>query len=105
MTKEKFDSIANSQLESCKRILIEKGNEYAPSEDRLEHFKRSASLMKTTPRMALFSFLVKHLISIADMCSSTENYTETKWNEKINDTINYLILLKAIIMEEKNEKH
>lgn len=104
MTNNEFNNVVYDQLKHCKDILIQKGGEYAQSEDRLDHFKHSAQFMRMSPKKALFSFLAKHLVSIADMCSSDKKFEFAKWNEKITDSINYLILLKAIIEEEEDEK-
>lgn len=104
MEKRDFDKLVDRQLHVCKDILTAKGGEYAPSADRLAHFKHSASLMRTTPQMALFAFMAKHLISLEEMCESNDDFTAERWEEKITDSINYLILLKAIVMEDKYEK-
>ena len=103
MNIKEFNNVIDDQLERCKYVLTRKGNEYAPFEDRLEHFKKSAVLMHTNPKKALFAFMTKHLISISDMCETETTLEE--WNEKITDSINYLLILKAIIMEECNEKY
>ena len=43
----------------------------------------------------------KHVVSIYDMCYSNLLHFELEqWDEKITDSINYLILLKALVKEE-----
>lgn len=104
-----FNKLVENQLEYCKKILINKGIEYAPNSkeenniDRLAHFKRTANFLGVNNKEALFAMLSKHLISISDMCKDDNKYSIEKWDEKITDSINYLILLKAIIMEDNNE--
>ena len=61
--------------------------------------------MKTTSRAALFGMLSKHLVSLSDMCMDEANHPIEKWDEKITDSINYLIILRAIIEEDANEKN
>lgn len=45
--------------------------------------------------------LAKHVISLFDMCAAGICVFPTEmWEEKITDSINYLVLLKAIIVED-----
>lgn len=55
--------------------------------------------MNCTPKQALLGMLSKHLISVSDMCVSG-SYSKQLWTEKITDSINYLLLLKAMVEEE-----
>ena len=48
--------------------------------------------------------LAKHIVSIYQMLHDASLYTDEKWDEKINDAINYLLLLKACIAEEEGEE-
>jgi hypothetical protein len=45
----------------------------------------------------------KHTISIFDMGRSKQDFPLEKWDEKITDHINYLILLRALIIEADDE--
>jgi hypothetical protein len=50
--------------------------------------------------------LSKHLISVYDMVDDLNNHIESPmevWKEKIGDSINYLILLEALLYERKEE--
>lgn len=111
MTQETFNEVVVRQMDLCTSLLMVKGTEYAPDvltdmrNDRLAHFKKAAALMNITSRAALFGMLVKHLVSISDMCMDEKRHPMEKWNEKITDSINYLFILRAIIEEEKNEKY
>jgi hypothetical protein len=122
-----FNAVVNTQLERCQSTLVKKGIEYAdvfdeddllvqPSgqlaldidalTDRLRAFKKAAVLMNTTPKAALFGMLSKHLVSVSDMCTDGQTYNIGLWNEKITDSMCYLILLRAIVEEELlNEKN
>lgn len=44
--------------------------------------------------------MAKHTVSIYDMARSEETFPLEKWDEKITDHINYLILLRAVVVEE-----
>lgn len=109
MTNEDFKKVVEDQLDYCKSLLVTKGKEYTPQneepcyafapDDRLKHFKKAGILMGISPKAALLGMLSKHLVSVSDMCMSGD-YTEEKWTEKITDSINYMLLLKALVMEE-----
>ncbi len=102
MTITQFETVAKNQLSACETFLTTKGKEYAlqPDIDRLDHFKVAAAITGGSPHAALWGMLAKHLVSLADMCKSEELFTLERWNEKITDSINYLVLLKAIAMED-----
>lgn len=102
MTNEAFNQIINNQLEWCMTTLDVKGDEYDSSTcDRLHSFKVAAELMGVTTKQALAGMMVKHTVSIYDMCNSGEEYAMETWVEKITDSINYLLLLRAML--EDNE--
>lgn len=100
MTSLDFKKVVDAQLDYCGALLGVKSEEYADDQDRLQHFKKAGTLMNCDPKTALFGMLLKHLISLADMCTSGKTYTEERWNEKITDSINYLLLLRGLIEEE-----
>lgn len=122
MNLKEFNIAVDAQIDMCKSLLVKKGDEYAPEfieqqdgqiafnieamTDRLHSFKKAASLMNTTPKAALFGMLTKHLVSVSDMCTDNKVYTQERWSEKLTDSINYLLILSAMVKEELNsEKH
>lgn len=106
MTNADFEIIVNEQLEMVQKLLITKGKEYSLTDDRLEVFRKAASLQGETVKQALCGMLAKHVISVYDMVMSDGNFTEYLWTEKITDSINYLLLLKAAVLEENaNANH
>ena len=104
MTNKEFERVVLDQLEFSKNLLIRKGEEYSLEEDRLIAFKKAARLQNETPKQSLCGMMTKHVISLYDMCESNEIFTEERWREKITDTINYLLLLRALVVEEKKER-
>lgn len=110
MIQKEFNDVIVRQTERCKSILITKGAEYAPkatknsNADRLAHFKKAAVVMNTTPRAALMGMLSKQLISISDMCTDDKDYPKEQWEEKITDSINYFLILRALVEEEQHEE-
>lgn len=116
MKHNDFIDSVNHTLGHCCDLLLIKSEEYTPDEDdRLAAFKQAAALERTTPERALFGMLAKHLISVQNMCDTKiRDYTKERWQEKITDSINYLLLLKGLVDEEfeadeykeaKHEKH
>jgi hypothetical protein len=100
MTTDRFNTIIDETIAKTKDVLVNKAMEYA-TEDRLHNFKVAAALEQCTPEQALFGFLAKHLVSLSDMCQNQSElgYPDYKWDEKIGDSINYLLLLRALVEE------
>ena len=61
--------------------------------------------MISSPKAALMGMLSKHLISISDMCTDERQYSREQWDEKITDSINYFLILRALVEEESNEEN
>lgn len=102
MNSEEFNAIVENRIRLIKETLLRKGEEYAPGKDRLANFKRAADLQYTSPKKALGSMVAKQIISLYDMLE-VSNSNPWLWNEKITDIINYMILLEALTVEEKQE--
>lgn len=106
MKVARFNEIIDEQLEFNKTLLIKKEKEYSENTsngkdaDRLAHFKRTAALLNRDEKEAVFSMLSKHIVSLADMIINNGEYSLELWTEKISDSINYLLILKAMIYEE-----
>lgn len=103
MTHEKFNEIITAQLDLCRDLLVVKGEEYSLEADRLLAFKKAAQVQGETPAQALCGMMAKHTVSVYDMAMGGGRYSMARWDEKITDSINYLLLLKALIMEDKHE--
>lgn len=104
MTNLDFKRIVDEQLAASRQLLVSKGQEYSLNDDRLEAFKKAAHLQGETVKQALCGMLAKHVVSIYDMSMSDQTFSEARWAEKITDSINYLLLLKAAVREEHNGK-
>lgn len=99
MKTDEFERIVSEQIKRCVNTLNIKSNEYA-TDDRLHNFKIAAALEGITPIQALQGMMAKHTVSVYDMCQSGKRYPIELWDEKIGDSINYLLLLAAPIREE-----
>lgn len=100
MNNVQFEKIFEDQVAFCERMLLQKGHEYAIDSDRMHNFKVAASFQGETPKGALGGMLAKHIVSIFDMIRSETESPMEKWEEKIGDAMNYLFLLKALVLEE-----
>lgn len=94
-----FENQIDAQLERCTSTLIDKNKEYADSVDRLANFRRASDLIERSMEEALGGMLSKHVISIFDMIYSDEQFQLERWDEKIGDAINYLLLLSVVIRD------
>lgn len=103
MDQATFAKVVKKQQETCRELLVEKGAEYGPV-DRLHNFKISAAMQGCQEHQALAGMMSKHTTSIYDMIRSGEYYPMEKWDEKITDHLNYLLLLKAILVEYETDK-
>ena len=101
MTLKKFNTVIQKQFARCLEVLEIKGKEYVLGEDRLEMFKNAANDSGVNPKAALWGMVTKHITSLGAMCRTNSKNIEL-WDEKITDTINYLLLLRALIEEENN---
>ena len=106
MNTERFDEIIERRIQRCREVLYVKANEYA-TEDRLHNFKVAAELQHCTPITALAGMMAKHTVSVYDLIQRQEQgfvVTREMWEEKIGDSINYLLLLSALVREKVDEE-
>ena len=105
MTNEEFEVIKNGCIAEINRVLGNKAREYSSKKDRLHNFNKAKEIMRCNTRQyALLGMLNKHLVSVVDMILNYEKCEilpdENTVEEKIGDSINYLILLKACFLED-----
>lgn len=106
MDTKRFDEIIKKRIDLCKAVLCNKAEEYA-TEDRLHNFKVAAELQGCTPITALAGMMSKHTVSVYDLIQKQEKgevVTREMWDEKIGDSLNYLLLLDALIQERFDEE-
>ena len=106
MNTEQFERVIDEQLNACVSTLSVKAKEYATS-DRLHNFKVAGELQDCTPIRALGGMMAKHTVSVYDLIKEHDEGSTVElamWNEKIGDSINYLLLLKALVVEHMEEE-
>lgn len=105
MNNTEFEKIITEQFDSCRETLLKKAEEYADDTDRLHNFKIAAKLQGVTPLTALGGMMAKHTVSVYDLIRRHEDGLEIKkemWDEKIGDSLNYLLLMQGLLAEERN---
>ncbi len=105
MTDSEFESVVTSACAQIVKVLQSKAAEYARG-DRLSNFKKAAAAMSCVPEKACVAFWMKHVISINDLVNDVEagkRVPMAMWEEKIGDAVNYLVLLKAIVVERNGK--
>lgn len=103
MNYQDFNKLVEEQFGICRAILETKGKEYAPdTSDRLSAFKTASSVLQKTPLQALTGQMSKHTISLYEL-AELDCKDKELWLEKITDSINYLLLMKALIHDTPPE--
>jgi len=103
MNAKEFADVVDTQMQICQLMLGVKAAEYASDEDRLYNFKVAAGLQGVTPQEALAGMMAKHTVSVYDLIRQ-DSVTMSMWEEKISDHINYLLLLKAVLIEDQKSE-
>jgi hypothetical protein len=102
-TQAQLEKIVARRFDEIRKVLLSKSKEYTSEGDRLANFRRAASMLEVSPEQALVGMWAKHVISITDLATwaadNDSRLTPEIVDEKIVDTINYMILLEALFQE------
>ena len=102
-TKDDFHNIMSSTFSECSVVLSSKNDEYAKPTNRFHNFEQGVGRNgNETREQVLLNFKMKHDISVEDLVKDLGNGkfpTKEYLDEKIGDSINYLVLLKASIYD------
>ena len=110
MLTEKFNVVVADRVEKIRQVLESKAGEYASEGDRLHNFKIAAAADGTTAVRALFGMYLKHFVSVKDIVDSFNPHDSRTWpsveriDEKIGDSINYMILLEGLLLETLHQE-
>ncbi len=104
MKTEEFNKLSKEMMIECFKILEKKGHDYTlGSNDALGNFKLIASRTGLTPLQVFSVYFLKHVDSILTYVKNGELKSETI-ESRIQDAINYLLLLHGLIKEKETEK-
>lgn len=105
MKEERVIEIMEGTFTSIRILIGNKGEEYAFG-DRLSNFKSAGLRAGMTPEAALDGMRAKHEVSIIDFTKEIgkDRHKDMRlWEEKINDDITYLILLKCLLLDTRDK--
>lgn len=108
MRPEEFDRIVAKTFASD--VLAKKGKVYASQDDRLANFKVAARNAGVISERALWMYRLKHetamLMELEKMERLGDKYQVPLdlWSEWIGDSLNYLLLLKALLTERSQPR-
>lgn len=105
MNQKEFDEVVRQTIDAIQELLVIKGGEYAGSEDRLANFKRGSALTGVLPLTVCMIYLSKHYDAISTYVRNSQLGNTNRLSEpiegRLDDLINYCILMKAIIRESQ----
>ena len=106
MKPSKFNKMVKKRLKAIEETLIAKATEYANGEDRLHNFNTAVLMAgeETTKKQCLHGMKLKHDVAVNDLIFDRCEVSEYLINEKIGDSICYLILLEAMLWDELEER-
>ena len=108
MGKINFADCIENRIQRIREVLSSKAEEYATDGNRFHNFDVAARILDCTPERALQGMMLKHIVSVLDLIQWAEEeedlITATVIDEKIGDTINYLILLEGLLLRRLENK-
>ena len=108
METDRFNLLVQETYTESAKLLLVKGGEYAGSVDRLANFKRGAALVGATPLQVALIYLAKHYDAVAtfvrDEAGDVQRERSESIDGRLDDLLNYCILMKALIVEAREEK-
>jgi hypothetical protein len=103
-----FEKLTDARFKKCKELMIGSKNvEYSRNSDKLWNFKRAGQILGCSPERALLGMYIKHLTSLFDIVDDIDKGTLPTLEilaEKNTDSIDYQVLLEALITERIQAK-
>jgi hypothetical protein len=105
MEKQEFAVIADHTMRQINDLIQKKAKEYS-TEDAFSNFKDASGGLSfhDRPEMVAWEFAVKHMQSIKDIISGKVPCNDNTIDEKLNDAIVYMLLIKGMLVERSTEK-
>ena len=104
METKQFNKLLTEIQAHQKETLSVKSKEYAQNDDRLHNFKEGAKLALTTPGVYLWMLATKHLECARNLAYGLLPNEKELVREKLGDARNYLLLLEALLDEQRPDK-
>lgn len=106
MEREVFYKLQSARVAERMKLLEEKGRAYAGTGDVFGNFKRNADDLSLTKFQVWAVYAFKHFDSIKNAIKQNPSFPVDKsegMQSRIDDAINYLDLLSAMLQENTNE--
>lgn len=101
-----YDRIVEETVDSIKKLSQLKGGEYAGDKDRLANFRRNAEALGLSMETVWAVYAAKHWDAIMqfvkDIAKKTARVRTEPIEGRVDDLIVYLLLFKAILLEDRN---
>lgn len=106
MRINQLDSICKDTFAKISELSQKKNAEYANILDVFSNFEKASAGLSfhSKKEMVAWEYLTKHLQSIKDIISSDKTVSKEVIDEKFNDAITYLVLIKAMCYEKGKYK-
>jgi hypothetical protein len=96
MDQKTFDALVDEVQNASIRTLVTKNAKYSPGADKIHNFRRGAEISGMTTAQTCWGYLAKHLAALSDMVEKDDFSDREDFQEKIQDSINYLKYLWCI---------
>ena len=98
MTNEEFLKFMQKEFDKLMELQKVKSSEYTINNFD-ENFEMASKLLNASKEQIALYYMTKHVVSIYDIILNKRNYD--KLDEKINDTIMYLLIINALVKMKK----
>ena len=99
------EDIFKPTIDEMRRIMLTKGAEYSGDDDRLANFKRNAIALGLDPLQIWAVYAAKHWDAVMQFVKDAGAGKERERGEpiegRVDDLLNYCMLLKGLLQERK----
>jgi hypothetical protein len=101
MTNVDFYNLMEGTFKECLSLAKRKGLDYTKgSPDALANFKEGGHALSVDPKVVCWVFMNKHYQAITNFVRTNGQSQSEPIDGRIDDMINYLVLMKGIIHEQ-----
>lgn len=107
MKRSELETIFNESFANLIQLCRSKNDEYSDATDVFANFNKAAGGLSfhCKREKVAWEFLTKHLQSIKDIIDSDTPSPKSLVDEKFNDAITYLLLIKAMCYENRGSDY
>ena len=104
MTKEELTAVFKETFDKCLDTMEKKNHDYAGDKDALKNFKLVDYLGIATSAQGILVRLCDKFSRLANVYKGDNKVKDETVEDTIDDAINYLVILKAVLRQEKLPK-